>query len=58
LVDDELNVLPHDGKAAGELHVRGPWVASSYFKDEGGPVCDENGWFATGDIAVINEDGF
>ncbi len=58
LVDDDANVLPHDGKSAGELRVRGPWVASSYFKSEGGPVCDEDGWFATGDIARIDEDGF
>lgn len=58
LVDDDANVLPHDGKSTGELRVRGPWVASSYFKSEGGPVCDEDGWFATGDIARIDEDGF
>lgn len=58
LVDDEGNVLPHDGKAVGELHVRGPWVAASYFKSEGGAVCDKEGWFATGDIARISKDGF
>jgi len=32
IVDDEGNVLPQDGEATGHLHVRGPWIASGYFK--------------------------
>jgi acyl-CoA synthetase (AMP-forming)/AMP-acid ligase II len=49
--------LPHDGRAAGELMVRGPWVVSRYFKEEGGdPLVD--GWFPTGDVATIDADGF
>ena len=36
IVDEEGNELPHDGKASGELMVRGPWIVSRYFKDEGG----------------------
>ncbi|MDM0044529.1 3-(methylthio)propionyl-CoA ligase [Variovorax dokdonensis] len=49
--------LPHDGKTAGELMVRGPWVISGYFKGEGaGPLVD--GWFPTGDVSTIDADGF
>ncbi|MBL0424098.1 3-(methylthio)propionyl-CoA ligase [Ramlibacter alkalitolerans] len=49
--------LPHDGRSAGELMVRGPWVISRYFKDDGGdPLVD--GWFPTGDVATIDADGF
>jgi fatty-acyl-CoA synthase len=50
--------LPHDGSAAGDLMVRGPWVASGYFKGEGGTVLDAQGWFATGDVATIDPDGY
>ena len=50
--------LPHDGVAVGELKVRGNWVISGYFKNEGGKVIDENGWFGTGDVATIDPDGF
>jgi fatty-acyl-CoA synthase len=51
-------VLPHDGKAYGHLHVRGPWIASGYFKNEGGAVLDDEGWFPTGDVATIDADGY
>lgn len=50
--------LPHDGSKAGDLLVRGPWVASGYFKGEGGDVLDAEGWFATGDVARIDADGY
>ena len=57
IVDDEGNALPHDGKAQGELLVRGPWIIQSYFKGEGGdPLVD--GWFPTGDVATINPEGY
>ena len=55
VVDDQGHELPWDGKSSGELLVRGPWVASGYFA--GGPVLRE-GWFATGDVANIDQDGF
>ena len=32
IVNDEGNELPHDGKATGELQVRGPHVMKSYFR--------------------------
>jgi fatty-acyl-CoA synthase len=57
IVDDQGRDLPHDGKSAGDLLVKGPWVIGSYFKQEGGsPLVD--GWFPTGDVATIDADGF
>jgi 3-(methylthio)propionyl---CoA ligase len=49
--------LPWDGQASGDLLVKGPWIISRYFKDDGGdPLRD--GWFPTGDVASIDADGF
>ncbi|MDH5329260.1 MAG: 3-(methylthio)propionyl-CoA ligase [Aquincola sp.] len=57
IVDSEGKELPWDGQASGDLHVKGPWIISRYFKDEGGdPLID--GWFPTGDVASIDPDGF
>ncbi len=57
IVDGAGQPLPHDGTAFGDLVVRGPWIASRYFKDEGaGPL--RAGWFPTGDVATIDADGY
>ncbi|HRK40234.1 MAG TPA: 3-(methylthio)propionyl-CoA ligase [Burkholderiaceae bacterium] len=57
IVDPEGNALPHDGQHAGDLLVRGHWVVSRYFKEEGeGHLQD--GWFPTGDVAKIDADGY
>jgi acyl-CoA synthetase (AMP-forming)/AMP-acid ligase II len=57
IVDGDGKELPRDGKAAGELLVRGPWIIANYFKGEGGdPLVD--GWFPTGDVSTIDADGF
>ena len=57
IVGEDGRELPRDGKASGELLVRGPWVISRYFKGEGGdPLVD--GWFPTGDVATIDADGY
>ena len=57
IVDTEGKVLPNDGKAFGDLLVKGPWVTNAYFKNEGGdPLKD--GWFPTGDVATIDPDGY
>jgi acyl-CoA synthetase (AMP-forming)/AMP-acid ligase II len=57
IVDPDGRELPWDGVASGDLHVKGPWIISSYFKGEGGdPLVD--GWFPTGDVATIDADGF
>ena len=52
---DDKN-LPHDGKAFGRLLVRGPWVASGYYKIEDRGAWTD-GWFDTGDVATIDETG-
>jgi len=57
IVDDNDNELPWDGKTYGNLLVRGPWVVNSYFKNEGGDVL-QDGWFPTGDVAIIDPDGY
>jgi fatty-acyl-CoA synthase len=56
-VDDEGRVLPRDGKASGRLQARGPWVLKQYFQDESGPAIDAEGWFDTGDVAILHPDG-
>ncbi len=58
IVDGVGKELPWDGKAFGNLLVRGPWIASGYFKDEGGSVVDDDDWFDTGDVATIDPDGY
>ena len=58
IVDSDNKELPWDGKAFGDLKVRGPWVASAYYGDEPGSALDADGWFATGDVATIDPDGF
>jgi fatty-acyl-CoA synthase len=57
IIDDNSAELPWDGKAYGDLLVKGPWVIKEYFKGEGGsPLVD--GWFPTGDVATIDVDGY
>ena len=58
LTDDAGQRLPHDGKAAGHLKISGPWVAKAYYRDEGGPILDDEGYFDTGDVATIDPDGY
>lgn len=53
IVDDDGLELAHDGKAFGRLLIRGPWIASSYFRQEGSALVD--GWFDTGDVATLDE---
>jgi fatty-acyl-CoA synthase len=56
--DAQGRVAPRDGETFGPLWVRGPWVASGYFKGEGGSVLDAEGWFPTGDVATWDRYGF
>ena len=56
--DDAGRRKPHDGEAFGHLLVRGPWVTRGYFRGEGGPILDADGFFDTGDVATIDPDGY
>ena len=57
VVDDAGNDLPHDGESQGHLLVRGPWILQKYFKADNDAV-DKDGWFYTGDISVLDQDGY
>jgi fatty-acyl-CoA synthase len=55
---NENGLIPRDGQTMGELEVRGPWIASSYYEcPEGAASFTEDGWFRTGDIVAIFPDG-
>ncbi|MBV8686370.1 MAG: long-chain fatty acid--CoA ligase [Alphaproteobacteria bacterium] len=56
-VDEEGRVLPRDGRSAGRLQTRGPWIIRQYFQDPGGEVIDEDNWFDTGDVAALHPNG-
>ena len=56
-VDDEGRVLPRDGASSGRLQMRGPWVLRRYFGDESGDCIDAEGWFDTGDVAILHPCG-
>jgi fatty-acyl-CoA synthase len=58
IVDGSGRELPHDGKSAGDLLVRGPWVVRQYFKNEGGDPLTDDGWLPTGDVGTIDADGY
>jgi fatty-acyl-CoA synthase len=58
IVDESGAELPRDGVAAGELQIRGAWVLSAYFGADQAEALTTDGWFATGDIATIDGDGF
>ena len=50
-------VQPWDGKAVGEIQIRGPWITASYFGDDSGDRFDD-GWLLTGDVGTIDPLGF
>ncbi|MEL6750768.1 MAG: long-chain-fatty-acid--CoA ligase [Pseudomonadota bacterium] len=58
ITDDENVEQPWDGKTFGRLKVRGPAVASGYYGGDGAEQFDGEGWFDTGDVAHIDEQGY
>jgi fatty-acyl-CoA synthase len=56
-VGDEGEVA-WDGETMGELQVRGPFVAGSYFKGRDPEKWTDDGWFRTGDVVSIDSEGY
>ena len=56
----ETGEVEWDGKSMGELHVRGPWVAKSYFNNQelSTDKFSEDGWLRTGDVVTIDPEGY
>ena len=57
IVNDHGEALPNDGKTVGEVEVRGPWIAGSYYLGRDDSKFD-SGWLRTGDVGRIDERGF
>jgi len=58
LNEKKILEIPWDGQTPGELEVRGPWVASHYYQSpDQAHRWAEDGWFKTGDVATVDEDG-
>jgi len=56
---NEQGEVPWDDQTLGELQVRGPWVASGYFRLESErDKWTEDGWFRTGDVVAIDPEGY
>ncbi|MEO3923933.1 long-chain fatty acid--CoA ligase [Micromonosporaceae bacterium B7E4] len=59
IVGPDGTQLPADGKAVGELEVRGPWVTARYVGDDApDPEKFRDGWLRTGDVGTLSADGF
>ncbi|MDP5062814.1 MAG: long-chain fatty acid--CoA ligase [Maribacter sp.] len=58
IIGDDGKVAPRDGKTMGELQVKGAWVIKSYFKTNSRENFTKDGWFRTGDVSTIDENGY
>jgi len=51
--------VPWDGVTSGEIEIRGPWIAASYYESpDQAHRWTEDGWFRTGDVATMDEEGY
>ncbi|GGP07168.1 long-chain fatty acid--CoA ligase [Oceanobacillus neutriphilus] len=54
---NENGEIPYDGETIGELLVKGPWIADSYYKNDRSEDSFRDGWLHTGDVINIDEEG-
>ncbi len=58
VVDEAGRPVPHDGRSIGEIVMRGPWVTERYYENpEKTEEVWQGGWFHTGDIATVDDEG-
>ncbi len=57
ILDEQNQPVPWDDRHMGEIYVRGPWIATEYYQDERTKESFVDGWWKSGDIATINEEG-
>ncbi len=58
LVDDRGHDVAWDGKSMGEVWMRGPWIADEYYRDERSAQTFVDGWYHSGDVATMDEEGY
>jgi fatty-acyl-CoA synthase len=59
IVDPDMKNVPHDGKSAGEIVLRAPWLTQGYFNNpEGSEQLWAGGYLHTSDIAVVDANGY
>jgi fatty-acyl-CoA synthase len=58
VVDDRGDEVPWDGQTMGEITLRGPWIAASYYNDDRSPDTFRDGWLHTGDVATVDPHGY
>lgn len=59
VVDENGNPVPHDNETLGEILLRGPWIMGQYYKDPKRTAAAwRGGWFHTGDMAKVDQDGY
>lgn len=58
VVKEDGSIAPRDGKTVGEFEVRGHWIVSGYYKMDKKDSHGQDGWFRTGDVGTIDEEGY
>src|SRR6266545_3997126 len=58
LVDEQGRPVPSDGKAWGEVLLRGPWIADEYLDDPRSAATFIDGWYHSGDVATVDPEGY
>jgi fatty-acyl-CoA synthase len=59
VIGEDGKPVPNDNATLGEILLRGPWIMEQYFKDpEKTAAAWRDGWFHTGDMAKVDEDGY